>query len=210
MKSLQESLLDDENDIIDNVTIKVLIKDWLNKHSVKSYRINKDNTITCNSSVYLYIKQEDIPEYIKFKQIKKNLSILGTDVTSLRCCPEIIHGDFFLFCENLKSLEGAPKIVEGYFECCECTSLTSLEGGPKSVGEYFDCSHCENLTSFKGAPEIVGSNMRCIGIPKVKSLKGFPKIIKGSLWIPEQFNEQDIRKISNVYGDVKYYKLNIP
>ena len=42
-------------------------------------------------------------------------------------------------CENLKSLEGAPKVVKGSFICRNCPNLKSLEGAPKEVGGEFYC-----------------------------------------------------------------------
>jgi transcription elongation factor Elf1 len=42
----------------------------------------------------------------------------------------------------LKSLEGAPKEVSGYFNCDSCKSLKSLEGAPEKVERWFSCRYC--------------------------------------------------------------------
>ena len=35
--------------------------------------------------------------------------------------------------------------IDGDFNCFACSSLTSLEGAPKVVGGNFDCGECDNL-----------------------------------------------------------------
>ena len=50
----------------------------------------------------------------------------------------------------MKTLEGAPKTVGGYFSCGSCTSLKTLEGAPETVGGYFSCGYCTSLKSLEG------------------------------------------------------------
>ena len=63
--------------------------------------------------------------------------------------------DGFIWCE-----------VKGDFDCSECNNLESLEGAPKKVGEDFDCSDCSNLESLEGAPEKVRDSFICIRLPQ--------------------------------------------
>lgn len=55
-----------------------------------------------------------------------------------------VTGDFRIqFCNNLISIEGAPKEVKGDFVCMYCKSLESLEGAPKIVGGDFIAHTCK-------------------------------------------------------------------
>ena len=65
---------------------------------------------------------------------------------------------------------------------CSNNKLISLEGAPKIV-ESFNCSG-NQLTSLEGAPEKVGGYFEC----------RFCKI---------KFTEDDIKKISNVKGEIE-------
>ena len=82
-------------------------------------------------------------------------------------------------CENLKSLEGAPKEVNGSFDCSNCTKLKSLEGAPEEVGWNFICTHCDKLENLKGAPKKLKGNFYCNDCINLKSLEGTPEVVGG-------------------------------
>src|SRR5574343_65252 len=65
----------------------------------------------------------------------------------------------FNCCNNLTSLEGAPKKLDGHFYC-QYNELASLEGGPKEVGGNFNCNN-NQLTTLQGAPKEVGGSFDC-------------------------------------------------
>ena len=67
----------------------------------------------------------------------------------------IVTGDFWCFGNQLTSLAGSPKEVEGCF-CCQFNNLTSLKGAPQKVYGSFYCND-NKLTSLVGAPKVVGS-----------------------------------------------------
>jgi hypothetical protein len=75
-------------------------------------------------------------------------------------------------------LIGAPKIVRNFI--CKFNTLTSLEGAPEIVEGYFDCSYSQ-LTSLEGAPEIVNGDFDCSS-NYLTSLKGCPKTVKGAFY----------------------------
>ena len=54
------------------------------------------------------------------------------------------------------------------FYCNKCNNITSLEGAPKEVGGSFECDGCINLKNLKGAPEIVNGLFRCVNCPDLK------------------------------------------
>lgn len=54
------------------------------------------------------------------------------------------------FCEELSSLEGAPRRVLGSFLCRGCIELKSLQGLPGKIGgliDYNECPHIKELSS---------------------------------------------------------------
>ena len=113
MKTLKE-------DFFDNIGIgeESQIRDWLDEHDIKNYKINKDLTIDLinTSCTFLYLRDDEkyLPDYIQFNHCEDSFSIKG---------------------KNLKSLRGCPKDISfpGGFDCSGCKSLTSLEGCPKDV-----------------------------------------------------------------------------
>lgn len=83
--------------------------------------------------------------------------------------------------QGLTSLEGAPEIVGGDFNCYQ-NNLTSLKGGPKKVGWDFDCSD-NKLTALEGAPKEVGGSFYCHN-NKVK------------------FTKENVRKVCKVANEI--------
>ena len=69
-------------------------------------------------------------------------------------------------------------VVKRYFDCSNCNNLISLEGAPKEVGDDFYCGYCEKLESLEGAPKEVKGSFICRNCPNLKSLEGAPKVIK--------------------------------
>jgi len=68
------------------------------------------------------------------------------------------EGDIYISARDvgeITSLEGAPRVVTGYFDC-DRTSIESLEGAPIYVGGYFSCEHTPNLISLEGFPKYCG------------------------------------------------------
>ena len=87
-----------------------------------------------------------------------------------------VTGSFDCGGNDLKTLEGAPRVVEGGFSC-NTNRLKSLKGGPERVGEDFYCNN-NNLTDLTGSPDYVGGSFACIGNP-LESFEGAPKFIGG-------------------------------
>jgi len=81
---------------------------------------------------------------------------------------------------KLTSLEGAPKVVKGNFNCSYNTKLTSLKGSPDKVDGHFEC-YSTSITSLKGSPDNVDCNFNCSNT-KLTSLEGAPNTIGGNFW----------------------------
>ena len=64
-----------------------------------------------------------------------------------------VTGYFFCRRNQLRTLEGSPRVVGGNFWCCD-NQLRTLEGSPRKVGGGFWCSG-NPLISLEGAPEVI-------------------------------------------------------
>jgi hypothetical protein len=84
-----------------------------------------------------------------------------------------VEGDFKCDYNQLTSLVGAPKTVNGNFNCGYNNQLTSLVEGPQTVGGSFVCSS-NQLTSLVGAPLTFHGHFFCERNP-LKSLEGAPE-----------------------------------
>ena len=171
MKSLMESLLDD--DLIDKT-------DKMIKDEIKSFlKENYDGLIKISKKPNADGKYE--------VSSTKNIRIKNYNMTSLTNGMFIwttVDGFFdVIYCNSLKSLEGAPKEVGKGFRCSNCNSLKSLEGAPEKVGWGFYCHSCNSLKSLEGAPKEVGRNFYCYDCAG-------------------KFTIEDVKKISNVKKDI--------
>ena len=104
-----------------------------------------------------------------------DVDLRGIDLTKLPDFSRVvINGDFYCHCNQLKTLEGAPREVGGTFDC-RINQLISLEGAPSKVGGDFYCGR-NKLTSLNGAPRMVGKRFNCFR-NKLKTLEGAPSIV---------------------------------
>ena len=218
MKSLRESLLDD--DLIDkpDKMIKDEIKSFLkaNYKGVSSCKISREPNI---DGKYEVSSTKDVDVISKKITSLTNGMFIWTIVDgyfrvvscnslkSLEGAPKEVGGHFYCFnCNSLTSLKGAPKEIGGGFYCDSSKSLKSLEGAPKEVGGDFNCIYCNSLESLKGAPKKVGEDFSCINCESLKSLEGAPKEVGGDFscyGCASKFTEDDVRKISIVKGEIK-------
>lgn len=120
----------------------------------------------------------------------ENLDGISQVVRSIRC-------DF----TSIKSLIGAPKKIEGDFNCNKCTSLLTLEGAPEYVGGTFDCSSCYSITSLIGAPKRVDKDFICNDCLSLTSLEGAPSAVGGGFYCSRciQLNSQSEFKVLPTY-----------
>ena len=175
MKSLRESLLDDEDDVVDKLNTKTLIEYWLEKYNIKNYKINKDNTIDAIDVYLRRYPESELPSYIQFRNIVGSFSIYGS---------------------KLNTLKGCPKEVGVDFNCCDCKLLQTLKYAPEKVGRGFYCAGCDSLKTLEGAPKEVGRNFNCEFCKNLKSLKGITKKVY-ILSISSYFDEDDAMKFCN-------------
>jgi hypothetical protein len=62
--------------------------------------------------------------------------------------------NFYCDGNQLRTLEGSPRVVGGDFGCYD-NQLRTLEGSPRKVGDGFYCG-INPLISLEGAPEVIG------------------------------------------------------
>lgn len=174
---LNESLLDDEDDLVNDNT--VLIEQFLKDN----YKI--DGTYTIKNGVV------DAPETtfkisnLNLKQLTNGLFKFGkvrsfictkSSITSLKGAPEEVGYFSCRLCKNLKTLEGAPKKVDDMFNCRSCDNLKSLKGAPEFIDGDFNCGNCKSLTTLKGAPKKITGEFTCIDCISLQNLDYLPEI----------------------------------
>lgn len=175
MKNLYESLLDDFNTISksSDKSIKEEIRAFLNKHYMGGTLGDK-----CKIS-----KNPDVDGKYIVDITARNIQVIQKGLTHLT-------NSYFKF--------GTVKVKQS-FTCHLCNDLLSLEGAPRYIEGNFICYGCPNLTSLEGAPEIVSGDFTCYDCKNLKSIIGIPKEVDGTFVYDDPFTEQDIRK----YCDVK-------
>ena len=146
-----ESLLNDEDVLLDPERDKAVIENWIKENYVikGTLKISDDFTVSCKGSIV--VENKDITS------LTNGMFSWGEIGGEFSCCN----------CENLKSLKGAPKGVDGDFSCYNCKNLKSLEGAPERVKGWFGCSRCERLKSLEGAPETVVGDFYCYRCPNL-------------------------------------------
>ena len=182
--SLNESLLDDDDIFLDPENDKNVVKELIKSHykNTGKLTISDDLVVDCTGGVY--VKNKSITSLtnglFRWGKVDGNFTCSFTQITSLEGAPEVVGGNFDCSgCAKLKTLEGSPEYVDGTFSCDGCRNLKSLEGAPEEVCSSFICSDCESLESLEGAPKIVGKNFHCDGCRSLKSLEGTPKEVGG-------------------------------
>jgi len=81
---------------------KKIIYDWLDEMGVINYTINDDLTIDCTTTVNLHLKNlDEIPDYINFNRVNGSFSCAHNNLISLRGCPKYVNGNFYC-CSNTK------------------------------------------------------------------------------------------------------------
>ena len=143
MKNLQEYIQESLLDKYDDIASKINVKEEIEKFLKDNYYINLDDCdIIANGDLNIVNINNDLsPRKYKLKTITNNLFKFGNVAGSVD----------FSNCK-LKSLEGCPENVQGFFDI-DANDITSLEGSPKFIFGNFYCSNCSKLKSLKGGPE---------------------------------------------------------
>lgn len=187
MKTLYESLLDDEDVLLKNAdkSMVKIQKDKIHQWIKSNYQYTGRLSIKENGEKFIVnLTGNLVFKNIRLKSLTNGIFEWGE-----------ITGNFRVPNLYITSLEGAPKKVGGDFSCARCHGLTSLEGGPEEVGGNYDCSSCD-ITSLEGAPKEKGDHFNCCYCKNLTSLKGIPsKLNQLICWdCGKEFNEKELKK----------------
>lgn len=130
-----------------------------------------------NREISLFDFVKDGHFICRFNKWGDDFDCSGNNLTSLEGAPREVEGSFYCRVNKLTSLKGAPIKVGGDFDCSN-NNLTSLEGAPREVAGNFDCSYNKKLTSLEGAPRKVGGNFNCCR-SNLTSLEGASEKVGG-------------------------------
>ncbi len=117
------------------------------------------------------IEISHFPNISKLK-ITGDIRIIDGVLESLEGFPKLVDGYFYIRGNKLTSLHGAPEYVGRSFYC-DFNELTTLKGAPKIINGTFGCEH-NKLTSLSGGPEEVADDFICRGNQLI-TLYGSPR-----------------------------------
>ena len=133
-----------------------------------------------SSDLNLFVSDNYDGFTINFGKITGYFDCSNLGLKSLKGAPNIVNGDFYCDTNRLTSLKGAPQIVGGDFGCSN-NQITSLEGAPQEVSGDFSCENNPNLYSLEGAPKTVDGDFYCDINPNLHSLEGIGEV-KGKIY----------------------------
>ena len=133
-----------------------------------------------SSDLNLFVSDNYDGFTINFGKITGYFDCSNLGLKSLKGAPNIVNGDFYCDTNRLTSLKGAPQIVGGDFGCSN-NQITSLEGAPQEVRGDFSCENNPNLYSLEGAPKTVDGDFYCDINPNLHSLEGIGEV-KGKIY----------------------------
>ena len=143
------------------------VVNWLNKSTEGEWEFNETTGEIDISGNFSSIAENKLGfRGIKFGEVSGHFIIKSAGLKSLEGAPRKVDGDFNCSLNNeLTSLKGAPQEVGGYFNCAQ-NALTSLEGAPKRIKGIFACGY-NSLKTLEGAPEVVEGSFQCAGNPLI-------------------------------------------
>jgi len=144
---------------------------------------------------------EDGKLKVKFNEVDE-IDLSSDKLISLEGMPNKAR-KVSIFAENIKNLDHFTKHVK-HVELSNIEELTSLEGLPKQIEGNLHIFFCPKLTTLKGIPEYIGGNLK-IEHTKITDLEYFPKYVGGDVI----FNENRLTSIKGMVKKVKgTFKLN--
>ena len=126
----------------------------------------------------LFLKE--LPDFLFDVEISSEFDCSNNNLTSLKGCPRVVNGGFY--CDSnpdLTSLEGCPEIVGEDF-ICWATGIDSLKYAPKHIYGSFHCNRNINLINLTNGPTTVGGGYYA-QMGSLKSLEGAPVAITGNM-----------------------------
>ncbi len=140
---------------------------WLHSHSIKDFKILKDNSVIVNGDVRLSAALENFQKLpINFNEVNGHFDISDNTLISLEGSPKKVSGDFLAHKNEIYSLKGGPKEVGKNFVVLK-NNIKSLKHSPFIVKEDFICSH-NPLKTLEGLIHVGGSVFTSVHIKSLK------------------------------------------
>jgi hypothetical protein len=130
MKYIRDYRLFESNDSLTDEQRK-----FLDKNTIGTWSVNSEGLVDIKGG--FYCQDQGLEDFLGIRFGK-------------------VSGGFYCWGNQLRTLEGSPRVVGGNFYCAG-NHLRTLEGAPREVGEVFYC-YRNPLISLEGAPEVMGSN----------------------------------------------------
>lgn len=186
MISLYESLLDNEDEIIEDDSF--LIKKWFEENvetlynptrpQNSSYKIKIDGkdvtvigTIRINGAKCNF--RSKVLKLFRFKKLIGDLEIYNLTQKKNYWLPEEITGDVWIMNGSCTELPKLPKNASGIY-LNNLYKLKTLNGCPDKC-KSLEISLCQKLTSLEGAPEVISKIFTVDYCDSMTTLYGFPK-----------------------------------
>ena len=132
------------------------IHDICNSYNINNYTINNGLVDVLGDVLLTHNSLTKLP--IGFGRVG-GFNVAYNQLTTLEGCPKYVEGNFSCAKNQLTSLDGCPTEVGGNFWFND-NQITSLKGCPKKIGGFFH-GRGNKLTSFKDGPEEVGGHYEC-------------------------------------------------
>jgi hypothetical protein len=189
MRALYESLLDDEEELLNDDSF--LIKKWFEENveaqpdptssQKRSYEIKvqgKDVTVVgslrINGSKCNF--RSKVLKIFRFKKLIGDLCIYNLPQKKNYWLPEEIVGDIWIMSGSLTELPKIPERVSGVY-LSNLFKLKNLNGCPEKC-ESLELSLCNKLTSLEGAPKHISKSLTIDYCNQLTSLNGFPEKVE--------------------------------
>jgi hypothetical protein len=141
------------------------------------------------------------PEVATLVNLKKN------NLVSLKGSPKEVEGDFICAQNKLMSFSGGPQRVEGNFDASENRALTSLAGLPGWIGGNLSFQNCTKLADLSTGKYVeVGGSVLFHSCTGLKSAKGIEKTftsIGSVLYLRGTSLTSNLLGILKIKGDFK-------
>lgn len=180
MKGLNEIVKEaffDDND----APVKAAIEDWINKHAqedAKLIQINDDLTLNAEYVCIFLDENEQIPEYIRFKQAR-NLAIYGEIVGDpIKIHKDLLPPNMKRFDINAGGVEFDDKLKLDIGELSISHARTVILSKKMTVSGKLNLTNCEKLEKLENI-----QGVKYVNIPNAYAAKIFRKTYnyKGNL-----------------------------
>lgn len=164
------------------------ITNWLTNEQVFFYDndifIDSKYELNCDGHIKIEIKQDKLPDFITFNEVKGEFIVRGGELVSLRGVPRKVGKRFDCSGNKINTLEYSPTIIgfnasEGDY-CnfnCSNNNLSSLKYSSNVVyGDYF--CYKNKLKTLEGIQSELNGHLICNN-NKLTTIKHAPNIIKG-------------------------------